>query len=165
MAHPPDDEPSAFADLSDVLREVREQYPEWEPPDPYDAVVMREACDEWWDKYIEISDEQDHRTFTRSDELKRFLVSTEALARAAAANGLDSEPLLIFLHDAKEFYYKLRERLPTGVDPAHLLVDQLKFRLDAQQHASRPHPTPPSPTATVPAPPLPRQTSLRLASS
>lgn len=144
----PAENPGAFAEPSDWLAELREQYPLWQPPDPSDPVAMRAACDDWWECYIEITDEQDHRVFTLSHELKRFLVLTEALARSAEANGLNSEPLIMFLQDAKSFYYGLQDRLPTAGDGVHVLVDRLKFKLEAQQ------PTFPSQAVPSPATPL-----------
>ena len=42
------DEPNTFAEASKWLTELREMYPEWQPPDPHDPVAMREACDNWW---------------------------------------------------------------------------------------------------------------------
>jgi len=145
----PAEKPDAFAEPADWLAELREQYPEWEPPDPYDAVAMREASDDWWESCIEITDEQDHRVFTLSHELKRFLVLTEALARSAEANGLNSEPLIIFLQDAKSFYFGLQDRLPTAGEGVHVVVDRLKFKLEAQQHTS--------PSQAVPSPATPLQ--------
>ena len=73
---------------------------------------MRAAYDAWWNDYIEINDEQDGQVFTLSGGLKRFLVLTEALAKSAVANDLDSAPLITFLEDARSFYFGLQDHLP-----------------------------------------------------
>jgi hypothetical protein len=138
----PDDEPNAFADASDVLRE---QDPEWEPPDPRDSEAMLAACTYWHDHYIEIADEQGQRDITR--ELRRFIVVTKALAWVAEVNGIDSAPLVAFFHDAESFYWKLEDRLPIATPEIHVLLERLKFKLESQQ------PPPPSPHATAPAAP------------
>lgn len=148
------DNPRAFAEAADWLPELRELYPEWEPPDPYDPEQMRESCDGWRESYIEIADEQDHQDFFLSDDLKKFLVLTEALARSAEANGLDSEPLIAFHRDAKFFYFKIQDRLPTAIDPVLVLLDRLKFKLDAQQQTSRPQATPSQAMPQPPSEPL-----------
>ena len=129
-------------------------YPESQPPDPHDPVAMREACDNWWTVTTR-SLRAGPRKFTLSDELKKFLVVTEALARSAEANGLDSEPLILFLRDAKLFYFKLQDRLPTAIDRVHVLVNRLKLKLDAQQHTPRSQAAPSPDTPQVPPePPL-----------
>ena len=38
----PDSVLKAFAEASDWFAELREEDPEWKPPDPYDVAVMRE---------------------------------------------------------------------------------------------------------------------------
>jgi hypothetical protein len=54
----PAEKPDAFAEPADWLAELREQYPAWLPPDPYDPVAMRATCDYWWKSVIEKTDEQ-----------------------------------------------------------------------------------------------------------
>jgi Transcriptional regulatory protein, C terminal len=127
------DEPHAFAEAADWIAELREMYPEWHPPDPYDPVVMREACDEWRESYIEITEDQDHRDFTFLHDLKRFLFLTEILARSVEVNGMNSEPLLIFLRDGKLFSFDLEDRLPTANAAVFVLLERLKLKLEAQQ--------------------------------
>jgi hypothetical protein len=121
----PAEKPDAFAEPADWLTELRELYPEWKPPNAYDPEEMRAAYDAWWNDYIEINDEQDRQVFTLSGELKRFLVLTEALAKSAVANDLDSAPLITFLEDARSFCFGLQNRLPIAGEHVRVLLEQL----------------------------------------
>ena len=85
--------------------------------DSTDPVMMQAACEFWWDQYIEISDQQERRDFTLSDEMQDFLGVTEALAKAAEANGLDSTTVVAFLHEVRSFYFHIKDRLPVAGPP------------------------------------------------
>jgi len=91
-------------------------------------------CDYWWDAYIEIAEAQDRECFALSDQLDDFIRSTESLAQTAEGFGLDSTPLVRFLHDARLFYNKIQgDRLPVADEAVQVLIDRLKFKLQGHQ--------------------------------
>jgi DNA-binding response OmpR family regulator len=65
------------------------------------------------------------------------------------ANDLGSAPLITFLEDARSFYFGLQDRLPIAGEHVRVLLEQLKFKLEAQQHTS--------PSQAVPSPATPQQ--------
>ncbi len=143
----PAEEPVAFAEPSEWLAELREQYPLWQPPDPKDPEDMLAACEYWWDDYIEIAEEHDQRDITR--ELKRFILTVKALARSAEVNGLSARPLIHFYHDMEAFSLPPQTDLPAAGSEVHELLDHLKIKLELQQ------PKTPTPTTVPPAYPPP----------
>jgi hypothetical protein len=120
------------------------------PLDVSDPVIIQEACQGWFENYIEIAEEEIKPDFQPTDELKQFLTLTEALAKAAELNNLNSSPLVAFLQEARRFYYKLADRLPIADPAVHVLLDRLKYKLEFQQ----PPPSAPSPPASIYPPPI-----------
>lgn len=120
----------------------------WVPPDPTNLVEMRSACDFWWDDHAELSQVEGGKKLVLAEALDHFLVLTRALAQTAEGHGIDSTPLVLFLHDAEGVYYGHRPQMPTAGSPVHVLLDRLKFKLAAVLNLA-----PALATPDLPAPP------------
>src|SRR4051794_29339842 len=117
-----DDPPDTPVEEPDWVRQLREEQ-RWTPPDPADPEVMLTACLCWFDDYIVIADEHDERDVI--EDLKRFHTTTEALAQCAEASGMDSFPLITFLHGLRDFRYDPESGVPTPGSAVRVLIDRL----------------------------------------
>lgn len=131
--------------IPDWLGELNEQQP-WVPPNPTNLVEMRSACDFWWDDFIELYQVEGKEKLVLAEALDHFLALTRALAQTAEGHGIDSTPLVLFLHEAEGVYYGHKPQFPTAGSPVHVLLDRLKFKLAAVLNLA------PAPPASAPQP-------------
>jgi hypothetical protein len=129
------------------------------------AVPLQPAdCNYWWEEYLEFADPQEPRDYSWSYELKRFIARTEELTRAVESRGWDSTPLIMLIQELHSFYYKDRTDFPPAGTAVQILLDRLKYNLEAQagttspynpvlaESASEPTGTASTPVSTAPPP-------------
>lgn len=138
------DEQDRSEQSPDWLGELEEQQ-RWVPPDPTNLVEMRAACHSWWEDFAELAQVEDKQQLALAPNLDHFLALSRALAQTAEGQGIDSTPLVLFLHEAEGVYFGQQSQFPTAGTPIHVLLDRLKFKLAAVLNLQPATPAPDSP--------------------
>jgi hypothetical protein len=126
--------PEPDGDLDAISAQIREQLPGPEPrPDERRAALA--ACNCWVDDWATLVSAQDRLAQAQyspglrfSRQLEEFLDLTRWLARWCETVGVDSTPVVRFLHGAESCYHGVRGKLPPPSD-VRVVLERLALRL------------------------------------